>query len=122
LLNLNSKSVFNNVAYNRLLYNIKKRKVFKLLFKFVKDFLKNRYIIIIIDNYIIIKRTININISQSFSLLLILYLFYNVNLLKICNNIKLRINFIEFVDNINIFTYNKLTKRNCKVLNKIYNK
>jgi len=69
-----------------------------------------------------IKRTINVNISQDSSLLLIFYLFYNIDLLKTCDNIMLRINFIEFVDDVNILMYNKLIKRNCKILNKIYNK
>jgi len=93
-----------------------------LLLEFVKDFLKNRHITITIDNYITTKRNININILQNSLLLLILYLFYNANLLKIYNNIKLKFSFIEFVNNINILIYKKLTKRNYKVLNKIYNK
>jgi len=53
---------------------------------------------------------------------LILYLFYNANLLKACDNIKLRINFINFVNDINILIYEKFTKHNCKVLSKIYDK
>ncbi len=96
--------------------------MFELLLESVKDFLKNRRIIITIDNYITTKYIINIDISQSFSLLFILYLFYNIDLLKTYNNIKLQINFIKFVNNINILIYNKSTKRNCKVLSKIYKK
>jgi len=122
LLNLNNKNIFDNITHNRLLYNIKKRKVFELLFEFVKDFLKNKRITITIDNYTTIKRIINIDVLQKISLSSILYLFYNINLLETCNNIKLQINFIKFVNNINILTYNKLIKRNCKVLNKIYKK
>jgi len=56
---------------------------------------------------------------QNFLLFLILYLFYNANLLKIYNNIKLKISFIEFVNNINILIYKKLIKYNYKVLDKI---
>jgi len=122
LLNLNDKSVFDNVTHNRFLYNIRKRRVSKLLFAFVKNFLKNRHIIIIIDNYTTTKQTINVDISQNSSLLLILYFFYNVDLLKTCDKIKLRISFIEFVDDVNILTYDKLTKRNCRILSKLYNK
>jgi len=122
LLNLNKKSAFNNITHNRLLYNIRKRKVLKLLFEFVEDFLRNRRITITINNYTTTKRNINIDISQDSSLLSILYLFYNANLLKTCNNIKLKISFIEFVNNVNILIYRKSTKRNCKILNKIYNR
>ncbi len=68
------------------------------------------------------KCSVNINILQNSSLSLILYLFYNVNLLEACDNIKLRINFINFVNDINILTYKEFIKRNCKVFNKIYNR
>jgi len=54
---------------------------------------------------------------QNSFLLLILYLFYNVNLLKICNNIKLQINATNFVNNVNILMYKKSIKHNCKILN-----
>jgi len=117
----NSKNVFDNIIYSRFLHNIKKRKIFELFFEFVKDFLKNKRTIITINNYTIIEYIININILQFF-LLLIFYLFYNIDLLEIYNNIKLQISFIEFVNNINILIYNKSIKRNYKVLNKIYKK
>ncbi len=53
---------------------------------------------------------------------LILYLFYNANLLKACDDIKLRINFTNFVNDINILTYKEFMKRNCRVLNEIYDR
>ena len=68
------------------------------------------------------KCNVNVDISQDSLLSLILYLFYNVNLLKACDNIKLKINFINFVNDINILTYEEFIKRNCRVLNEIYNK
>jgi len=51
-----------------------------------------------------------------FLFFLVLYLFYNANLLKICNNIKLQVSVTSFVNNVNILTYKKLIKRNCKML------
>ena len=51
-----------------------------------------------------------------------LYLFYNANLLKSCENVKLRFNAIEFVNDINIFMYNKSMKQNCEMLKKTWNK
>ena len=50
---------------------------------------------------------------------LILYLFYNANLLKTCKNIKLCFNVTDFVNDINILIYNKFIKRNCDILKKI---
>jgi len=122
LLSLNEKSAFDNVMHSRLLYNIKKRKVSRLLLKFVKNFLKDQRITITIDDYMMMKCSVNINISQNSSLLLILYLFYNANLLEACDNIKLRTNFTNFVNDINILTYEKFMKCNCRVLSEIYNR
>jgi len=122
LLNLNEKNAFNNVAHNRLLHDMKKRKVLRLLLEFVKNFLRNRCIMITIDDYTTMKCSVNVNISQDSLLSSILYLFYNVNLLKACDDIKLRISFTDFVNDINILTYEKFMKRNCRVLSKIYDR
>ncbi len=122
LLSLNKKSAFNNVMHSRLLHNMKKRKVSKLFLEFVKNFLKDQRIMIIINDYMMMKCSVNIKISQNSLLSLILYLFYNANLLKACDDIKLRTNFINFVNNINILTYKEFMKRNCRVLSKIYDR
>ncbi len=122
LLNLNEKSAFDNVAHSRLLHDMKKRKVLKLLLEFVKNFLRNWRITITIDDYTTMKRSMNVNISQDSLLSSILYLFYNVNLLKACDDIRLRISFTDFIDDVNILTYKKFMKRNCRVLNEIYDR
>jgi len=101
---------------------MKKRRVFRLLLKFVKNFLRNQRITITINDYMMMKRSVNINISQDSSLSSILYLFYNMNLLKAYDDIRLRISFTDFINNVNILTYKKFMKRNCKVLSKIYDK
>ncbi len=122
LLSLNEKNVFNNVTHSKLLHNMKKRRVLRLLLEFVKNFLRNRCIMIIIDDYTMMKCSVNINILQDSLLSSILYLFYNMNLLKACDDISLRINFINFVNDINILIYKKFMKCNCRVLSKIYDR
>jgi len=122
LLNLNEKNIFNNMMHSKLLHDMKKRKISRLLLKFVKNFLKDQRIMITIDDYTIMKCSVNINILQDFLLSLILYLFYDVNLLKACDDIKLKINFINFMNDINILIYKKFIKCNCKVLNEIYDR
>ncbi len=122
LLNLNEKNIFNNMMHSKLLHDMKKRKISRLLLKFVKNFLKDQRIMITIDDYTMMKCSVNINISQDFLLSLILYLFYDVNLLKACDDIKLKINFINFMNDINILIYKKFIKCNCKVLNEIYDR
>ena len=122
LLSLNEKNAFDNVTHSRLLHNMKKRKVSRLLLKFVKNFLKDQCIMIIINDYMMMKCSMNINILQSSSLSLILYLFYNVNLLEACDNIKLRTSFTDFMNDVNILIYEEFMKRNCKVLSEIYDR
>ncbi len=122
LLSLNEKSAFDNMMHSRLLHDMKKRKVSKLFLEFVKNFLKDQCITITIDDYMMMKCNVNVNILQDSSLSLILYLFHNANLLKACNNIKLRINFTNFVNDINILIYKKFIKCNCKVLSEIYDR
>ncbi len=122
LLSLNKESAFNNVAHSRLLHDMKKRRVFRLLFEFAKNFLRNQRITIIIDDYTTTKCSVNVDISQDFLLSLILYLFYNVNLLKACDNIRLKINFINFINDVNILIYEEFIKRNCRVLSEIYDR
>ncbi len=122
LLSLNEKSAFNNVMHSRLLHDMKRRKVLRLLLEFVKNFLRNRRITITINDYMMTKRSMNINILQDSSLLSILYLFYNVNLLKACDDIRLRTSFTDFINDVNILTYKEFMKRNCKVLSEIYDK
>ena len=88
----------------------------------MKNFLKNKNTTLIIEDHMMTKRKINVNISQSSSLFPMLYLFYNINLLKSCENIRLRLNVIEFVNNINILMYSELIKQNCEMLKKIWEK
>ena len=73
----------------------------------MKDFLKNKSTTLIIEIYTMTKYKINVNILQNSSFCLILYLFYNANLLKLCKNVKLNFNIIEFVNDINILIYNE---------------
>jgi len=82
----------------------------------MRDFLKKQRIILIIKSYTIKKQEMNVNILQNFFLSLILYLFYNVDFLKQCNNIRLRISVTNFINDVNILIYKELIKRNCKML------
>ena len=76
----------------------------------MKNFLTNKSTTLIIENHMMTKRKINVNILQNSSFFLMLYLFYNANLLKLCENVKLHFNIIEFVNDINILMYNELTE------------
>ena len=61
---------------------------------------------------------VNAKISQIFFVLSILYLFFNANLLKICEQSKRKTIFIKFVDDVNVLIYSTSTKKNYKTLKK----
>ena len=82
----------------------------------MKNFLKNKNTTLIIEDYTRMKRKVSVSILQNSSFFFILYLFYNANLLKLYENVKLRFNTIKFVNDINILTYKESTKRNCEIL------
>ena len=115
---LNVNDAFDNMSHFRFLYNIKKRKISDKLLKWMKNFLKNRSTTLIIENHKMTKRRINVNISQNSLFFSMLYLFYNANLLKSCENVKLCFNVTEFVNDINLLTYNESTEWNCEMLKK----
>ena len=52
----------------------------------------------------------------------ILFLFYNVKLLKICNSTQVRISSLAFIDNINFLVYELITEKNCKQLKAVHDK
>jgi len=122
LLSLNEKNAFDNMTYSKLLHDMKKRKVSRLLLEFVKNFMKDQCIMITIDDYMMMKCSVNVDILQDSSLSSILYLFYNANLLEACDDIKLRINFTDFMNDINILIYKEFMKCNCRVLSEIYDR
>jgi hypothetical protein len=60
------------------------------------------------------------SISQRFSFSLILYLFYNADLLKIINKLDIAAFDLRFVDDVNILAYEKSIENNCKSLKIIH--
>ena len=119
---LNVNDVFDNVSHFRFFHNMRKKKISDKLLKWMKNFLKNKNTTLIIKNHTMTKRRISVSISQNSSLFLMLYLFYNANLLKLYKNVKLCFSVTEFVNDINILTYNESTEQNCKMLEKTWEK
>ncbi len=66
-------------------------------------------------------RKINANISQRFFISLILFLFFNASLIKKCKALKIKIEMLNFVNDINILTYNKFIEEICKILSRMHN-
>ena len=65
-------------------------------------------------------RKINADISQRFLISSILFLFFNASLIEKCEALRIKIEVLDFVDNINILVYNRFTEEICKTLSKAH--
>jgi len=63
---------------------------------------------------------INANILQKFFISSILFLFFNVSLIKKCKTLRIKIKVFDFINDINILTYDKFIEEICKTLSKTY--
>ncbi len=83
-------------------------------------FMKDKHITLIIDDDTTYMSRMNADISQNSSIFFIFYLFYNADILKSLKRSRYKIIVIEFVNDINILTYETSTKSNCKTLKKTH--
>ena len=111
---------YDHVSHARLLHNLKKRKISNWIIQWVKSFLKERRSSIAFEEKTSAVSMINAGVPQRFPVSLILYLFFNADLLDICEQQKRKTTSIEFVDDVNVLTYSTSTEENCKTLKKLH--
>ncbi len=63
---------------------------------------------------------INADILQRFFISLILFLFFNASLIKKCKALRIKIKVFNFVNDINILTYNKFIEEICRTLSRMH--
>ncbi len=64
---------------------------------------------------------VNADILQRFLISLILFLFFNASLIKKCEALEIKIKVLNFVNDINILIYDKITESICKSLSWAHN-
>jgi hypothetical protein len=120
LLNKNVIKAYNHVSREKLLYNLKKRRISTWIIVWTDNFLQNRRISLIVKTRQIVINNVNVDISQKSSMSSILYLFYTANLLKFFKQSSRRMIVIDFMNDINILIYNINTINNCRLLKKMH--
>jgi len=66
-------------------------------------------------------REVNADISQRFLISSIFFLFFNVSLIEKCKALRIKIEVLDFVNDINILVYDKFTEEICRTLSKAHN-
>ena len=86
------------------------------------SFLDDRKSTIVINNHTTSSFSIRTNIFQNSFISSILYLFYNADLLNICDKINVKVNDLNFVNNVNLLIYDKSIEENCETIKKLHRK
>ena len=120
LLCLDGAGAFDNVSHPRLLHNLRKRRIPAYLIDWVLSFLKEREASIIINGHRSEARAVHAGIPQGSPVSLILYLFFNADLIDQCARSGLKASAIGFVDDVNILIYGKSTEDNCRTLGRLH--
>lgn len=122
ILSLDVQKAFDNVSHERLLHDLRKRKVPTRLIEWIASFLSERSTSIRIIGYTSLAEKVLLGIPQGSPISPILYLFYNADLLDECKDIRLNTDPTGFVDDVNILTYSDSVARNSRNLEKAYEK
>ena len=120
ILSLDVAGAFNNVSHERLIHNLRTRKISAKLVNWVNSFLKNRQLFLTFDGRTSAIRQVNAGILQGSPVSPILFLFFNAKLVKECEKLEIKTFPVKFVNNVNILTYKRFTADTYKTLSKAY--
>ena len=119
---MDEAGAYDTVSHRRLIHNLRKRKIPKWITDWVDSFLNERSTTLAIHSRVTDIFEVRTGIPQGSPISPILYLFYNADLLDICERPGTNTSAIGFVDDINVLAYGKSTEENCKTLEEIHKK
>ena len=120
LLLLDVSGAFDNVSRERLLHNLRKRRVNQTLIRWIGSFLSNRSTTLKLHEYTAPSAPIQTGIPQGSPLSPILYLFYNADLIEACKTENTEA--VGYIDDASILAVGPTAQRNCKTLKAIHQK
>ncbi len=120
LLSLNVIDAYDHVSRERLIHNLRKKRISNWIIVWTDNFMQNRCTTLRINEQSTLMSQIKVDISQNSFVSFILYFFYNADILKIFERFKYKITIIDFVNDINILTYDTSITNNCRALKKTH--
>lgn len=130
LLLLDVAGAYDNVSRERLLHNLRKRRISDKIVNWVASFLTNRSTSLKLQEYTDPSTAIQTGIPQGSPISPILYLFYNADLIEACktgqqddvDSHTCETEAIGYIDDVSILAIGPTTPRNCKTLKTIHRK
>jgi hypothetical protein len=120
LLSFDVIETFDTISHERLIHDLRKRKISKWIIDWVISFLQNRTTTLTMNRKVIASFSMRTETSQKSSLFFVLYLFYNADLLKMCDKLEINTRFLKYADDMNILIYDKSTNENFKNLKRVH--
>ncbi|QKX57721.1 uncharacterized protein TRUGW13939_04840 [Talaromyces rugulosus] len=120
LLLLDVSGAFDNVTRQRLLHNLRKRRVNQMLVRWISSFLDDRSTTLKLQEYTAPSAPIQTGIPQGSPLSPILYLFYNADLIDACKTENTEA--VGYIDDASILAVGPTAQHNCKTLKVIHRK
>ncbi|EDN04471.1 predicted protein [Histoplasma mississippiense (nom. inval.)] len=118
LLLLDVSGAYDNVSQQRLLHNLRKRRVSERIIGWIESFLSNRSTTLKLQEYTAPSAPIQTGIPQGSPISPILYLFYNADLIEVCKTEETEA--VGYIDDVSILAVGPTAQRNCKTLKKIH--
>ena len=120
LLMLDISGAFDNVSHQRLLHNLRKRRIPLKLVSWIGSFLKDRTSTLRLPEYESEPFNIHTGISQGSPLSPILYLFYNADLLDMGSRDDLKARAVSWIDDVGFTVTGASAAANCHILQTLH--
>ncbi len=120
MLSLDIIEAFNQVLHIKLLHTLKMKRISNYIVEWACSFLKNRETSLRFNEQTSDMRKIHTDISQKFLILSILFLFFNISLIEKCKALKIKIEMLNFINDINILAYNRFIEEICRTLSRMH--
>ena len=120
LLLLDVSGAYDNVSTDRLLHNLRKRRINQKIVGWVASFLSDRSTTLKLQEYTAPSAPIQTGIPQGSPVSPILYLFYNADLIEMCKTQESEA--VGYIDDASILAVGPNAQSNCKTLKNIHRK